>query len=205
MSEGRGMREISPAVNATVEEYLEIVPTKVRNLIETVRQEKAAGQRIRPSSVLTDRSQILDADTRAALLDEVARLVDESLTGRADMCMQFADLLSRALSHMGLPARAALGKALYFSGNQKLFEWDHAWVRVEDEVVDGNVDILDENPVAPDSMNVAPYWGPIRETPSDRKLREDRTIALEPDQDVLETWWPELRKWIEDRQMENCP
>jgi len=32
-------------------------------------------------------------------------------------------------------------------------------VRIGDEVVDGNVDCLSENPLVPDIVRVAPYWG----------------------------------------------
>ena len=34
-------------------------------------------------------------------------------------------------------------------------------MRIRDEVIDGNVDSLDENPTVPKAFRVAPYWGPI--------------------------------------------
>lgn len=199
------MREISPAENMTADEFLRASPTQARDLAERVRCQKADGRRPRPSAALIDGSHFLNREERAALLDQVAALVDENLFGRAEMCMQFADLLSRALVHLDLPARAMLGTAIYYSGGRELFRWQHAWVRIRDEVVDGNVDVLDENPAVPDSVRVSPYWGPVREIPPDRRLREDRSLSLPPDQDVSQIWWPELRKWIDERPSREGP
>lgn len=115
------------------------------------------------------------------------------------MCAQFADLLHRALQHLGLPARGALGTATYYDERGKrIFEWQHAWVRVGKEVIDGNVDSLYENPMVPSDVHVQPYWGPINETPNDRRLHEQGNSALPPDVDVDQIWWPELRDWIDN-------
>ncbi len=193
------MREISPASNVGVEEFLLHVPASARALVARIREQKREGTRPLPSVVIIDRSALLDADDRHALLDRVAALVDENLVGRAEMCLQFADLLAKALIHLGLPARAVVGEAIYSDvAGAELFRWRHAWVRVGDEVVDGNVDILAENPMVPPSVRVLPYWGPIRETPSDRHLREQRGETLLPDDDVDGIWWPELRQWLDD-------
>ena len=70
-------------------------------------------------------------------------------------------------------------------------------VRIGDEVIDGNVDSLDENPTVPKAVRVAPYWGPITRTPSDRKLHEYHGMALVPDHDVETIWWPDLQQWID--------
>ena len=43
-------------------------------------------------------------------------------------------------------------------------------------MIDGNVDSLVENPMVPSSVNVAPYWGPITETPADRRSREKKQV-----------------------------
>lgn len=198
------MREISPAENMTADEFLWVCSPQVRDLAEGFRRQKAAGRRPRPSAALIDRSQLLSREDRAALLDQVALLGDENLFGRAEMCMQFADLLSRALVHLEFSACAILGTAIYYSNGREIFRWKHAWVRIEHEVVDGNSDVLDENPNVPDSVVVSPYWG-AREIPSDRRLREDRSQSLPADQDVSETWWPELRMWIDERFPRNGP
>ena len=70
-------------------------------------------------------------------------------------------------------------------------------MRVGSEVIDGNADCLGENPVVPKTVAGAPYWGPITEVPDDRFLQQDHGLALPPDVDVNNIWWPELEKWIE--------
>jgi hypothetical protein len=70
-------------------------------------------------------------------------------------------------------------------------------VRVGEEVIDGNVDSLIENPMVPKQVRILPYWGPITEVPKDRRLRENHGVALPPDVDVEGSWWPELKAWID--------
>jgi len=130
--------------------------------------------------------------TRGALIDKIASLVDENLCGRSEMCIQFAILLDRALQHLGLESRSVRGKAIYFSEGIEIFRWEHAWVRIGSEVIDANVDILEENPMVPQSVRVAPYWGPIISIPQDRRLRENHGQALPSDTDIDELWWPDL-------------
>jgi len=191
------MREISPAVNATVEEFLKLLPSASRAIVEEVRRQKHAGIRPRPSTTLIDRSAVLTREHRTRLLDAVAALVDENYAGRSEMCLQFADLLNRAFTHLNFPSRPVVGWAMYFSpANEELFRWRHAWVRIGEEVIDGNVDCLSENPVVPKTVSVVPYWGPFRETP-DRRLREEHRAALPADTDVSDIWWPELSHWLD--------
>jgi hypothetical protein len=92
-----------------------------------------------PSATLIDKSTILTTEARASLLDQIAKLVDENYVGRGEMCLQFADLLNRALNKLSFPARAVVGKAIYYDpkGNE-VFRWDDIWVRIGDEIVDGN-------------------------------------------------------------------
>ena len=147
---------------------------------------------------LIDRSSLLTDRYRKALLDLVAALVDENLTGRSDMCQQFADLLHRSLTYLNLPSRAAVGIAMYYSTEgREIHRWEHAWVRVGEEVIDGNVDCLAENPLIPETVRVSPYWGPLKEIPEDRRLRQDHGLILPPDTDVSDLWWPELRDHID--------
>jgi hypothetical protein len=114
------------------------------------------------------------------------------------MCEQFAVLLALALSHLGIPAQAVTGEAIYYGASGAiLFRWPHTWARAGDEVIDGNVDILLENPVVPKAVTVAPYWGPISATPRDRKLRAQGGPPAQ-DSDVQDIWWPELRAWLDD-------
>jgi hypothetical protein len=117
-------REISPAINATVEQYFRAVPAETRSAIEDIRLQKTSGVRPRPSTVLTGSSSMLTPTHRGAMLDAVAALVDENLCGRSDMCQQFADLLHRALQHLNFPSRPVVGWAMYFStGGAELFRW----------------------------------------------------------------------------------
>jgi hypothetical protein len=183
-------REISPAVNCTVEEYMCVVPSPIKEIILAIRDQRTAGTRPLPSAKLVDASSLLTPSQRAALLDSVAILVDENLSGRSEMCLQFADLLQRSLAHLKFPARAAVGSATYYAPDGKeLFSWQHAWVRVGDEVIDGNSDCLFENPMVPKEVTAAPYWGNIKNVPG-RRLRQDRAQSLPPDTDVSDIWWP---------------
>jgi hypothetical protein len=70
------------------------------------------------------------------------------------------------------------------------------WVRVGQEVIDGNTDCLFENPLVPKTFAAAPYWGPFKETPG-RRLREEHGTALPADSDVSDIWWPELKDWLD--------
>lgn len=191
------MREISPAINATVDVFLRSAPKPVQELAAQIRSQKNNCSRPRPSRQLLDSSILLTAPLRAELLDKVASFVDENLFGRSEMCTQFADLLQRALSHLNLPARSVIGTCIYFDGDREIFRWDHAWVRVGKEVIDGNVDSLSENPVVPSKVKVKPYWGPITQVPPDRRLRENSGAQLPPDDDVSGTWWPEMVVWLD--------
>jgi hypothetical protein len=140
---------------------------------------------------------MLSGVKRALLIDKVASLVDENVSGRSDMCIQFADLLSRALKHVSISARAALGICIYYQEGKEIFRWKHAWVRAGEEIIDGNVDALDENPLVPPLVKVRPYWGLVNEVPRDRRLREERGATLPPDSDITTIWWPELKAWLD--------
>lgn len=191
------MREISPAVGMSVDEYLNLAP-EIRPLITEIRRQKKTGERPRPSTSLVDRSRMLTPECRIRLLDKIAALVDENYAGRSEMCQQFAELLHRGLTHMQFPSRGVMGTAIYYdSKGNEMFRWTHAWVRIGEQVIDGNVDSLSENPVIPNHLRVAPYWGPITEVPEGRRLREDHGAVLPPDVDVDGTWWPELKTWID--------
>lgn len=196
---GSVFREISPAANLSADDYLGTCPPEIREIAYRIRAEKQAGARLKPSASLIDRSSILTEAQRHSIIDKIASQVDENLFGRSDMCKQFSNLLSRALNYLGLPVRSVPGTAIYYDNKgREIFRWKHAWVRVGEEVIDANVDCLFENPAVPSSVRISPYWGPIRKTPSDRKLREDRDESIEPDSDVEDIWWPELRTFLDE-------
>jgi hypothetical protein len=195
---GATMREISPAVGMSADEYLRLMPG-LDTVVAEIRRQKQRGERQWPSSSFIDRSTLLTSEIRERLIDKVAALVDENLFGRSDMCVQFAKLLDRALTHFNLKSRIVLGTATYYdAAGRETFQWDHAWVRVGREVIDGNVDGLFENPMVPDEVHIAPYRGPINETPADRRLREQSNAPVPTDEDVDNTWWPELKTWLDD-------
>ncbi len=195
------MREISPAVGSSAEEWVNKLSAEQKRIVEDIRRQKREGTRPRPSVTLIDRSAIMTTEHRAKLLDAVAALVDENWAGRAEMCQQFSALTQRGLSHLKCRSRVVVGWAIYYApSGSEIYRWRHSWVRAGSEVIDGNVDCLGENPLVPKTVSVAPYWGPIEEVPSDRRLREEHGKVLPPDVDVDNTWWPELRTWI-DREM----
>jgi len=195
----RALREICPAFNASVDEFLSLAGPGHRKWVEGIRRQKRMDERPHPSSTLVDRSQVLIRTERHALIDAVADLVDENLYGRSEMCVQFADLLSRALQHLCIPARPVMGQAIYYVDRQEAHRWPHAWVRIGTEVIDANVDSLGENPTVPKRVQLAPYWGPIAQTPPDRRLREDRGRPVPHDHDVSDIWWPELKSWLDTK------
>lgn len=191
------MREISPAYGMSADDFLAVSPTESRLLVERIRVEKAAGMRPKPSSDLIDKSYTLTADIRRSLLDFVAALTDENLFGRSEMCIQFASLLNLALTELGVDSRIAVGTAMYYDGSTEIFRWDHAWVRIGNEAVDGNTDILIENPMVPEAVRASPFWGAVTDIPPDRRLREAHGMLPPTDEDVDKIWWPELKSKIQ--------
>lgn len=185
------MREISPAENVSVAEFLSMASPSVQAQVERLREQKRNNSRPMPSKHLTGNSEILDKEFREELLDHVAKLVDENLFGRSEMCQQFAMLVSKALNKLGFCAKVLRGVAKYPIG----FTWDHFWVETKEEIIDANVDILYENPAVPQDLAISPFWGKKIELPTDRKLRAKNKKIL-PDTDVEEIWWPDLEQWI---------
>lgn len=195
-------REISPSPIATADEFFAMSGSEFQGIISDIRASKDDGTRPIPSATLVDRSTLLTPSKRAALLDYVADLVDENLAGRSEMCLQFAQLIHLALSHLGMDSNAVAGTAMYFSDKgEEVFRWNHAWVRVGDEVIDGNTDSMVENITVPDTVKAPPYWGPIKEIPRRRVRGYDPPPG---DTDVDNEWWPRLRAWL-DGEFRNIP
>jgi hypothetical protein len=190
------MREISPAHNATTDEFMAQAPDNFKRIVELIRHQKITKTRQLPSPSLIDKSNILTHEFRKQLIDKVADLVDENLAGRSEMCQQFSQLLAMALNKLGFPAKAVIGDSVYFINQKKVFSWKHSWVRIGNEVIDANVDILHENPFIPKSVKIKPYWGSVSEVPSDRRLHQDHSSKLAEDSDVNSIWWPDLEEWL---------
>ena len=158
------MREISPAVGLSVDDYVKMIPAEMKRIVDEIRRQKRDDTRPKPSAILIDRSEIMTQPLRSKLLDAVATLVDENYAGRSEMCLQFAGLMHRAMEHLKFPTRPVVGTAIYYKANgEEIWRWQHAWVRIGSEVIDGNVDCLAENPLVPKAVSAAPYW--------DRSLR----------------------------------
>ena len=193
------MREVSPNHGISPEDFLKFAPPELCSIVTKIREQKLARRRQVPSVTLIDHSNILSSVDRAKLIDKIALMVDENLCGRSEMCIQFALLLDRSLQHLGWHSRSVAGTAIYFSQGREIFRWDHAWVRVDEEVIDANVDILEENPCIPQAVRVDPYWGPIKTIPQDRRLRENHGQGLPTDTDVEQIWWPDLKDFLDTR------
>lgn len=186
------LREISPAENATIEEFLQAAHPEQRKIAERIRKQKQNGERVLPSETLLDDSVLLNPEFRKALIDKTASLVDENLFGRSDMCQQFAMLLSLSLNHLGIYSKVMSGKAKYGNG----FSWNHYWVVTKDEIIDANTDNMAENPAVPNDLVPSPYWGRKSHLPNDRKLKPKSNVNIPKDADVKDIWWPELKKWV---------
>src|SRR6185312_17226029 len=178
------MREISPSSSHDCEEFLRLASPMATQIAQQIREQKRLGARPLPSAAFIDQSNILQAAQRAKLLDHVAVLVDENLFGRSEMCEQFAALLAKSLHLLGHPAQVASGECSYFRDGVVAFTWQHYWVRIGAEVIDANTDCLTENPAVPTGICPRPYWGPIRNTPQDRRLRGQVMSNMPYDADV---------------------
>ena len=118
------MREISPAVGMSVDDWMRFASADAKGIVEEVRRQKREGLRPRPLVSLIDRSALMTETHRKKLLDAVASLVDENYAGRSEMCFQFADLLHRALSRLKFPSRPAVGVATYYgTKGEQIFYW----------------------------------------------------------------------------------
>ena len=186
------LREISPAENLSVDEFLQIAHPEQRKIAERIREQKKNGDRQLPSKTLLDNSKLLNSDFRKALIDKVASLVDENLFGRSEMCQQFSMLLSLALNQLGIYSKVIPGKATYSNG----FSWSHYWVATKDEIIDANTDSMSENPAVPHDLIPKPYWGNKSNLPNDRKLKPKSNAKVSRDFDVSNIWWPELKQWL---------
>lgn len=185
------LRELSPVVNLPVEQYVKMIPPEFSEYLRKIRKQKRKGTRPRPSAKLIGESKVTTAEYRIAIMDKVASLVDERLFGRHEMCKQFAVLMQRALVELGYDAKALIGEASYENG----FQWEHSWVLVENEIIDGNADSMRENPAVPPNINPRPYWGIAEKLPTDRSFITT-TEQTEWDPDIEEYWWPDLKEWL---------
>lgn len=193
-------REISPAENLSVKEYIKKmkgVDPSFSKVLKRIREEKHQGKRLMPSSSVIGECDVLTLDQRKHLLDKIASLVDENLFRRSEMCIQFASLLEKSLNKLGINAKSISGKAEYRYGNDNWFSWDHAWVTIDDSIIiDGNTDSMRENLMVPNEVSPFPYWGLIDNLPDDRRYFPSNS-TIQPDSDV-EMWWQDLKAYIKN-------
>ncbi len=142
-------------------------------------QEKQQGNRNKPSQYLKiDSADLLENEIKV-ILDMVGYTCDQCFPlGRSTACIYFAVLLKNVLNELfDKDAKALVGKAHYYDneGTPK-FSWDHGWVEYSDQIVDGNVDSMRENPKVPDTIRPKNYWGLKPSTPKDRTFEKHQVI-----------------------------
>ncbi len=167
----------------------------LNDLLNKIMTEKQNNKRIKPSSkTILGESKIAD-DLRKKLIDIVGEIVDQNWCGRSEMCVLAAILFGDALKKLGKNPKVIIGKGIYYEkGNpSNKFEWDHAWVELEGEIIDGNVDSMVENPVVPQGIEPQNYWGLKENLPNDRKLVSDKEIDEEWIR--VNTSYEELQEW----------
>ncbi len=193
-------REVPDVHGMTADEVVCLVRLQGGTKLEFLRRlryEKHKGVRPLPSARLVGETAEPAREIRRSLVDEVARLVDENIFGRSNMCFQFANLLARALRHLGYDAAPIRGIAKFRQTDGDWFEWDHAWVRYSDSIVDGNADSMKENPLVPPGIAPDPYWGSLESIPDDREYDLGSKTPAQLDEEDVEMWWKDLRQWIE--------
>lgn len=178
------------------QEFQKVDVKRELKMLSKIFEERKRGIRPKPSEhVYLKTSQVSDK-IRKAYIDVVAEIVDNQLTGRSTMCVYFAILLGDLLKKMNINTKVITGKTTYWSSDKKdKFVWDHAWVEIDNEIIDCNVDSMSENPKVPDSIRPINYWGLKNSLPKDRLFIPDREIDedwIKKDTDV-----EALRKWRE--------
>jgi hypothetical protein len=74
------MREISPGVGVSVDEYLRLAP-EIKPLVQEIRRKKVAGERLLPSASLIGGSQMLTKESRGKLLAKGRRSSMKTMSG----------------------------------------------------------------------------------------------------------------------------
>lgn len=169
----------------TFEEFLKVlghtesqVSEEIQNKrLKKVIRDKAAGKRPKPSERFIDKSELLNSDKRRAIIDIAAKYVDENITGRNDMCQQFAMVVKNLLKKEGIATKIYEGVANYYEKDLK-FNWTHFWLITENnELIDCNIDSLPENPLPPEGLEPLNYWGPTDNVPTDRKFSHEKEFT----------------------------
>ena len=109
--------------------------------------------------------------------------------------------MASALKKLGRNPQIIIGKGVYIDPKDisNPFSWNHSWVVSENEVIDGNVDSMIENPLGPENIKPSNYWGEIKDLPKDRKLTKDKEIDEKwikenTSYEVVQEWRKQLDK-----------
>lgn len=172
-------------------------------VIKMIRMQFESNSRPKPSSKLITNGSFLKQEDRIKLLDYCAYLVDKNPTntGRSDMCIYFSCLLRYSLRLLGYKAEVHIGLA-NFNNNSQEFSWEHSWVMIDDVLIDGNADSMDENPYVPVEISPYSYWGTVDELPQGRAYVMKRKLLVSDELDELDddyiNWKVELKNYIKN-------
>lgn len=193
-----GARSVRQSLKSSYQEKQTGVITSKKDLNELLKkilEDKKTGNRSKPSKKLILGASKFTDQLRKDLVDIVGEIVDQNWCGRSEMCVLFAILLGDALRELSTNPQVVIGKGTYTDSKNpsNTFTWDHAWVLVGDEIIDGNVDSIIENPAVPEGIEPKNFWGPFSSLPSDRTLLKDKEI----NEDWIKenTSYEELHKW----------
>ena len=161
--------------------------------LQKVLADKKNGVEHKPSLLLIDKSHLLTSDKRKTIIDIAAKYVNQNIYGRNEMCLQFAILVKFLLKEEGISSKIIEGKAKYSNGNLK-HEWNHFWLVTENnDLIDGNIDSLPDNPNPPEGLRPLNYWGALSEIPNDRLLlpnkefseQDEATLEIQDDETII--------------------
>lgn len=155
--------------------------------------QRKSGTRPKPSDSLFSRGDQPAPEVRNLIVDLAAALAEgHGAMGRNDQCVTFACYVRAMLTVLDMPARVAVGKAIYEVDGVS-HEMLHAWVETDAEVVDGNVDSFDENLTIPNGIRPAPYWGPKGEAPN-RTFKQIRELTVAREGVEVDQRFPSARE-----------
>ena len=191
---GKDMEQVSHAY------FSKLSPRKKRDFLRReleaglwIKEQKAKNERPLPSTKLFSLGEIPPRAVRNLVLDVAAQFTDRYSEGRGRQGPLFAAFARAVLETQGVASEVVIGWARYLVPEQTPFEWDYAWLETELEVIDGNSDTLNENPMVPETLIRTPYWGP-RERVHDRQLTKIRTVTVEREALELNPDFPIWRK-----------
>jgi len=193
---GKDMEQVTHAY------FSKLSPRKKRDFLRReleaglwIKEQQAKNERPRPSDKLFSLGEIPARAVRNVVLDVAAEFTDRyapKSAGRGQQGPLFAAFARAVLETQGIASEIVIGWARYLTPEQKPFEWDYAWLETEFEVIDGNADTLNENPMVPENLIRSPYWGP-RERALERQLTPIRTVSVEREALEIHPNLPQLR------------